>query len=226
MLVTLEGTDGSGKTTQASLLVRRLRAAGHSAVGVHEPGGTVLGTHVRALLLGAEGSPMHPWTEAFLFAACRAQLVHEVVRPALERHEIVVADRFADSTLAYQGAGRGLPRSDLDDLVRIATGGLRPDLTVLLDLPASEGLARRVRAEKTDHPPEGADRGTSEPPREWNRFEDEGQAFQERVRAAFLDLARLDPSRWVVLDATAPTDVLAEAVWRTVESRVPVPRAE
>lgn len=220
MLVTLEGTDGAGKSTQTARLLDRLRAAGYAPVAVHEPGGTRLGADVRPLLLKNRGSPIHPWTEAFLFSACRAELVYQVIRPALERRGIVVADRFADSTLAYQGAGRGLPRSDLESLVRIATGGLLPDLTILLDLPGRDGLARRALAPasaagavaSTGVPEEGA---------EWNRFEDEGEAFQERVRAAFLEMASSEPSRWVVLDAREPADLLEEAVWGAVEPRLP-----
>lgn len=216
MLVTLEGTDGAGKTTQAARLVDRLRAAGYSPVAVHEPGGTSLGDDIRSLLLRSRGSPIHPWAEAFLFSACRSELVHAVIRPALERREIVVADRFADSTLAYQGAGRGLARADLEVLVRIATDGLRPDLTILLDLPGRDGLARRAVAH--DKAPEASvpGRGTG-----WNRFEDEGEAFQERVRAAFLEMASREPSRWVVLDARASADTLAESIWQAVEPRLP-----
>jgi dTMP kinase len=218
VLVTLEGTDGAGKSTQTARLLDRLRAAGYAPVAVHEPGGTSLGAEVRPLLLKNQGSPIHPWAEAFLFSACRAELVYQVIRPALERRGIVVADRFADSTLAYQGAGRGLPRSDLESLVRIATGGLVPDLTILLDLPGRDGLARRALAlapasvASTSVPEEGAG---------WNRFEDEGEAFQERVRAAFLEMASGEPSRWVVLDAREPPDMLAEAVWEAVEPRLP-----
>lgn len=220
MLVTLEGTDGAGKSTQAARLLDRLQAAGYSPVAVHEPGGTSLGADIRRLLLKNHGSPIHPWAEALLFSACRAELVHEVIRPTLERSGIVVADRFADSTLAYQGAGRGLPRSDLESLVRIATDGLLPDLTILLDLPGREGLARRAVAHAAA-PSAVASRGVLEGGSGWNRFEDEGEAFQERVRAAFLEMAAQDRSRWVVLDARAPANALAEAVWEAVEPRLP-----
>jgi dTMP kinase len=182
VFITLEGPDGAGKTTQAALLVNALRAMGRTVVPVHEPGGTDLGAHIRAVLVARGGIPIDPWAEALLFSACRAQLVTEVIGPALARGEIVVADRFADSTLAYQGAGRGLDVEQLRSLIRAATQGLKPDLTILLDLPAHEGLGRA----------------------EWNRFEDEGSEFQERVRAAYHELVREEPGRWRVVDATQP----------------------
>jgi dTMP kinase len=217
VFITLEGPDGAGKTTQAARLVDGLRARGHDVLAIHEPGGTELGAHIRALLVQRGGVPIDARAEALLFSACRAQLVADVIRPTLARGGIVVGDRFADSTLAYQGAGRGLPMDELEALVRIATGGLQPDMTFLLDVPASVGLERL-------RPSDAAAPGQNqisffeelEMPADWNRFEDEGRAFQERVRGAYKDLAEREPSRWWVVDATRPLDVVAEELLAVV----------
>lgn len=222
MLITLEGPDGSGKTTQVARLVDQLRARGIDVVPVHEPGGTELGADIRALLVRRGRRSIDPWAEALLFSACRAQLMAEVIRPALERGAVVVADRFGDSTLAYQGAGRDLPTRHLELLVQLATGGLQPDLTLLLDVPGSVGLSRLNRFGKAPG------RSTAQIsffeelqlPEGWNRFEDEGVAFQERVRSAYLKLAQAEPGRWVILDATGSVDQVAAAVWETVEARL------
>jgi len=144
MFITFEGPDGSGKSTQIALLAGRLRAAGREVLTVREPGGTPAGERIRALLLGDGGSvEINPRADALLFNASRSQLVLEVIRPALARGATVIADRFADSTLAYQGYGSGLPLDELRAAISFATAGLTPDLTVLLDLPAEEGLARK-----------------------------------------------------------------------------------
>lgn len=202
MFITLEGPDGSGKTTQAALLVERLRSTGREVVAVHEPGGTELGTALRELLLQVDRA-IDPWAEALLFAACRAQLVSEVIQPALARGATVVADRFSDSTLAYQGGGRGLPLAELRTVVRLAEGGTAPTLTVLLDLAAEEGLSRR--------------RGDG--PEAWTRFEREAQTFHERVRDAYLGLASVEPQRWTVVDAGRSVEEVAAEVWSAVEAK-------
>ena len=226
MFVTLEGPDGGGKTTQVGLLVQRLNEAGHEALGIHEPGGTDLGQHVRGILVGRSWTGIDPWAEALLFSACRAQLVAEVIRPALERGAIVVADRFADSTLTYQGAGRGLNREQLALLVDLATGGLTPDLTLLLDVPAEIGIARnRQPAEEPLRDPPSADAQMTffeelQLPAAWNRFENEAIAFHERVRGAYLDLVQSETERWVVVDATASVDEVANQIWKAVEERL------
>lgn len=204
MFITFEGPEGSGKTTQAARLARRVRDAGHACLLTREPGGTPLGDRVRNLLLASAGPPIGVRGETLLYCAARAQLVDEVIRPALARGEIVVADRYADSTLAYQGYGRQQELDALRRLLDYATGGLTPDLTFLLDLPAPQGLERKRR-------------GASE---EWNRFEQEELAYHERVRQGYLELAAAEPERWQVLDARMPPEAIEEAVWARVADRL------
>jgi dTMP kinase len=191
-LVALEGIDGCGKSTQARILADRL-----GAVSTFEPGATPLGASLRTLLLAPDGDPVAPRAEARLMAADRAQHVTDVIAPALDAGRWVVTDRYAASTLAYQGYGRGLDRAELESLVGWATGGLAPDLTVLFDLPVEVAAARRGD--------DGAD-----------RMESEGLAFLRRVADGYLALAgeRRDP--WLVVDATAPVDEVAAVVWDAV----------
>jgi len=190
MLISFEGVDGSGKSTQAALLAAALRADGLEVVPVREPGGTALGERVRALLL--EGGVMAPWAEAALFAAARAQLVDEVVRPALARGAVVVCDRYVDSSLAYQGIARGLGLDAVLELNLLATGGLLPDRTFLLALPAADALGR----------------SQGEP----DRIEREGVTFLEHVGVAYRELAERFAERIVLLDATRPEAEVAELV--------------
>lgn len=198
--VTIEGPEGAGKTSQAEHLRRRAVAAGIDVVVTREPGGTDVGERVRSILLDP-ASAHGPRADALLFNAARAQLVAEVVRPALARRALVVSTRFADSTLAYQGYGAGLPLDELRSLARFATGDLRPDLTLLLDLPPEVGLAR-----KGD---------------ETTRFESGFDLdFHRRVRDGFLALAAAKPDHFVVVDATAPTEAVGEAVVAAV-ARLP-----
>lgn len=194
-LVALEGIDGCGKSTQARLLAEHL-----DAVLTFEPGATPLGGSLRGLLLDPAGGPVATRAEALLMAADRAQHVDQVVRPALEAGRWVVSDRYAASTLAYQGFGRGLDVAELEDLVQWATGGLVPDLTVLLDLPVEVAAERR----KGDHP---------------DRLEAEGLAFQRRVADGYAALAARGDERWVVLDATAGPDVTTTAIVEALASR-------
>ena len=191
-LVALEGIDGCGKSTQARLLAGRL-----GAVSTFEPGATPLGASLRTLLLARDGDPVVPRAEALMMAADRAQHVAEVIIPALQAGRWVVTDRFSASTLAYQGYGRGLDRAALDALVGWATGGLRPDLTVLFDLPVEVAASRR--------------RGDGD-----DRMEAEGLAFQRRVADGFLAMAaeRRDP--WLVVDGTLAVDELAATLWDAV----------
>jgi len=192
--ITLEGPDGAGKTLQAQRLVEALEARGLHVRSTREPGGTALGERVRSILLSADGPPISPRADALLFNAARAQLVAEVIRPALEAGTIVVGARHADSTLAYQGYGAGVPLAELRALADVALGDLRPDRTILLDLPVEVGLGRKT-----------ADGVT--------RFEASFDvAFHQRVRDGFLALAAAEPERWVVIDAAAPADDVAAGV--------------
>jgi dTMP kinase len=183
VLIAFEGGEGSGKSTQIEALATSLRAAGRSVLVSHEPGATSVGLRIRDLVLHTD-EKIAPRAEALLFAADRAHHVHTVVRPALESGQVVLLDRFIDSSLAYQGAGRELLEPEIRDLSLWATGGLRPELTVVLDIPALDGLARaRGRS--------GAD-----------RLERESLEFHDRVRRAYLRLAAAEPDRYLVLDAT------------------------
>jgi dTMP kinase len=193
LFVTLEGIDRSGKTTQARLLVEAL---GDRAVAVRDPGGTPVGERVRALLKDTSLA-IDPRAEALLFAAARAQLVADVIRPALEDGRVVVADRFLDSSLAYQGSGRGLGVEQVARVNELATGGLAPDLTVLLDLPLAVAAARA---------------GV-----EVDRFESEGAALQESVRGAYEELAAAEPARWVRVAADRAPEQVHEDVLAAVE---------
>jgi dTMP kinase len=204
--ITLEGPEGAGKTVIAKQLVAELGRAGREVVSTREPGGTRLGERLRSILLAQradDGSaPVDPRADALLFNAARAQLVAEVIRPALDRGAIVVCARFTDSTLAYQGYGAGLPVDQLRSVAALATGGLAPDLTVLLDVPPAVGLRRKTGASR-------------------NRFEASFDlAFHERVRAGFLALAAGEPGRFRVVDSTRPIDVVAGEVIEAVLAAV------
>lgn len=205
LFITLEGGEGSGKSTQSSRLTARLRKAGWDPLVTREPGGTPLSEGIRALLMDPSHRPT-AMTEALLMQAARAQLVECAIRPALEAGRVVVSDRYTDSSLAYQGAGRGLDAALVASLNRASTGGLTPALTLLFDLPAEAGLARREQA-----------------PGSTNRIDREPAEFHARVQRRFRELAAADPARWVVLDATLPVEALAERVWAEVAPRLPQP---
>jgi dTMP kinase len=197
MFVTFEGLDGSGKTTQAELLRARLEAEGGDVVATREPGGTQLGDSIRELVL--HGGHVVSWAEALLYAASRAQHVEEVIRPALERGAAVVCDRYVDSSVAYQGGGRGLGVERVLDLNRAAVDDLMPDLTFLLELTPEAALARIHRAR--------------------DRIELEDDGFRERAAAAYRELAARFPERIRVLDGTRQADELAEEVYAAVRGR-------
>jgi dTMP kinase len=201
--ITFEGPEGSGKSLQAQRLVERLRGTGASVVVTREPGGTPLGDELRTLALLRQELDVTDRSRVLLMCAARAQHVDRLIGPALERGEIVVCDRFGDSTLAYQGCAEGLPLGPLAEVNRFATGGLVPDLTILLDISVVEGLARKRRQVEA-----GA--------QEWNRFEAESLAFHERVRAGYHALASADAARWCTFDARLSPDALADAIWARV----------
>jgi dTMP kinase len=201
--VVFEGPEGSGKSTQARLLAHTLTQAGYRVVQTREPGGTAISERVRAILLDPDACAMLPETEALLYAASRAQLVGEVIRPALAVGAIVVCDRFVDSSLAYQVGGRGLRLADVEGIQRLATAGLRPDLRILLDLPVSVGLARRFANAA-----------------EVNRLDAADAAFHERVRSCYLDLVVRDPDGWAMINAEAPVPELAARIANLVLARL------
>lgn len=199
--ITFEGPEGAGKSTQLARLVGRLQAAGHPLTVTREPGGTPLGTRIREVLLDPE-LHMDALPEFLLYSASRAQLVQDVIRPALKRGETIVCDRYFDSSLAYQGAGRGLPLPLLQNMTQEVTGGLKPDLTILLDLDPALGLGRAAARGQPD------------------RLERADLHFHQRVRQGFLELAQQEPGRFLVLDATLSIDKLSELIWQAVQSRL------
>jgi dTMP kinase len=191
--ITFEGPEGGGKSTQTHRLAATLAEHGHAVWATREPGGTRVGEMIRPILLGQQQTRMTPWSEALLFTAARAQHVEEVIRPRLQRGELVLCDRYGDSTLAYQGYGRGL---DLDTLRRLqaqATGGLQPDLTILLNLPIETGLSRIPRPAQ-------------------DRLDRETATFHQRVRAGYQEMAAADPQRWREVDAAADADQVAQRI--------------
>lgn len=200
--ITFEGGEGAGKSTQLTRLAGRLRAAGSDVLSLREPGGTPFGEKMRDVLK-QPGSVIRPAAEALLFAACRAQLVADVIAPALAAGQVVLCDRFIDSTVAYQAGGRGLDRALIEAANRLACGAVRPDLTILLDLDPARGLGRAsVR-----------DQGLAD------RFEVLGAEFHRQVRALYHALAKEEPGRFFVVDAARPPEAVEEEVWHEVARR-------
>jgi dTMP kinase len=187
--ITLEGPEGGGKSTQASRLAKYLRERGRNVLLTREPGGTLLGEQIRALLNDFHQTDLHPRAEILLFCASRAQLVYQIIQPHLEDGGTVVCDRFSDSTLAYQGYGRGLDLDSLRTIIRFATGACTPHLSLLLDLPVEVGLERRKQS--------GG---------EWNRMDAQTLEFHQRVRQGYKELACAEPARWVRIDASGNAD--------------------
>jgi dTMP kinase len=202
VFISLEGIEGTGKTTQARMLAQRLTALGLHPVLTREPGGTEIGDKIRALLLEPDHREMAPMTELLLYAAARAQHLSEVIAPALRAGTVVITDRFSDSTTAYQGYGRGLDLSVLAALDAVATGGVRPDLTILFDLSVETGLMRNRGERKTAS------------------LEMEERDFHERVRRGFLEIAAADPERVRVVDASLTTEAVGERAWEHVAPRI------
>lgn len=202
MFITFEGSEGSGKTIQIAQLAQSLRQLGYNILTVREPGGTPIGDQVRKVLLSNKNGEMHSRTEILLFQASRAQLVEQVIRPHLDAGGIVLCDRYADSTLAYQGYGRGADLGELRSLIRFATGGLVPDLTLLLDVDVVQGLKRR-----------SADGDI-------NRLDALTVDFYQRVRCGFQALAAAEPARWVVIDANQTQAEVAQEIHKIVLLRL------
>lgn len=204
LFITFEGPEGSGKTTQLQALRGYLEARGFSVYAPREPGGTRIGDLVRNIVLNPEFTEMQPAAEILLFSAARAQLVGQEIRPRLARGQMVLCDRYADSTLAYQGYGLGLDLQALRAITAFATGGLQPDLTFLLDVPVEVGLARK----------RGQDAN------EWNRMERRQREYHERVRAGYREMALAEPTRWRIVDATLPFDAVQSAMCAEVDRLV------
>jgi dTMP kinase len=203
LFIALEGGEGAGKTTQARLLAIWLREQGYDVITTREPGATKVGMRLRAVLLDTAHAGLSARAETLLYAADRAEHVASVINPALDRGAVVVTDRYVDSSLAYQGAGRKLPAAEVERVNQWATGGLVPDLTVLLDMPPAHGLGRRARS---------ADRLEAEP-----------LDFHERVRSGFLGLARAEPQRYLVLDASRPAAELSREIQERIRDMLPDP---
>lgn len=204
LFITIEGPDGAGKSSQATLLAEHIRALGKTVVLTREPGGTRVGEGVRNVLLDLEGEGHTAVSDALLYNAARHHSVIEVIRPALERGDVVISDRYVDSTLAYQGYGGGAPLDELRAIQRLTTGGLMPTRTVLIDVTVDAGLSRRHSG-----PAEGL-----------NRFETSslhGSDFHQRVRDGYLQMASDDPARWRVVEGEADKEGVAARVWAAVE---------
>jgi dTMP kinase len=197
LFITFEGGEGSGKSGQAKALYRRLKKSAIPVILTHEPGGTTFGKKLGRWLKWSQGTDISPLVELLLFNASRAQLVTEVIKPGLKSGKVVISDRYADSTAVYQGYGRGLDLQMVRATNNTATQGLKPDLTILLDISAEDGLARKKGREK-------------------DRFEREKLAFHRRVRRGYLKLAVDEPKRWLVVGASQPKDKIHEIIWQRV----------
>jgi dTMP kinase len=210
LFITFEGPEGSGKSTQARLLYERLQAQGYPVILTREPGGTRISELIRRIVVDLRHTEMAPTTETLLFSAARAQLVSELIRPYLNTGGIVLCDRYADSTFAYQGYGLGRDLDELQAITTVATGGLMPDLTFYLDLPVEDGLRRKQAAkERAEQSVSGA---TFSTPPEWNRLDARDLAYHQRVAAGFAELIRQDPGRWRSFLADQPLAVLADQI--------------
>ncbi|MFN7827102.1 MAG: dTMP kinase [Acidobacteriota bacterium] len=212
-LITFEGIDGSGKSTQLRRLAQSLTAAGYEVITTREPGGTPLGTRLRAALLDGEPGSVDPLAELLLYAADRAQHIRQLVRPALEAGRIVLSDRFYDATVAYQGHGRGFPLALIHQLNQLATEGLTPDLTLVYDLDVAVGLARTH------------DRQTGAASDQPDRLDREPSAFHQRVRAGYHALIAADPRRCRAVPATGTVEEVFALTWREVATIIPLPRS-
>jgi len=202
MFITLEGPEGSGKTSHVPYLVEYLRQKGYTVFPTREPGGTSIGEQVREVLHSMKNSEMHPRTETLLYQAARAQFVEQVVRPRLALGEIVLSDRYADSTIAYQGYGHQQDLEQVRALVVYATGGLIPDLTLLLDVDVEIGIGRKTKSQ------------------EWNRMDAYTLEFHQRVRAGYLEMIKQDPRRWSVVDAGQGWQAVQESLRQAITDKL------
>lgn len=202
MFITLEGPEGSGKTSHIPHLVEFLREKGYTVFPTREPGGTSIGEQIREVIHDLKNAEMHPRTETLLYQAARAQIVEEVIRPRLDVGEVVLSDRYADSTIAYQGYGHQQELEQVRGLIRYATGGLIPDLTVLLDLDVEVGLKRKTNQE------------------EWNRLDAYTVDFHRRVRAGYLEMVSQEPGRWIVIDAGRAWQEVQDELRKIIEKRL------
>ena len=217
LFLTFEGPEGSGKTTQSALLARALEAAGHEVLAIREPGGTAVGEALRDVLLNHPGQPLDVRAETLIFAAARAQVVAEAIKPALDAGRVVLCDRFTDSTLAYQGYGHGQDLSMLKPIIEYAANGLEPSLRILLDIPPADGLARCLTEERSEAQVRLADAG----PREWNRMDALDLSFHERVHAGYRELAGRDPEHWLTVDAKGNPAEVHAGIWTRVSALLP-----
>lgn len=203
MFITFEGSEGSGKSTQINMLAAYLGQQGYEVLVTREPGGTHIGEQVRQCLHDVKNKEMTGAAEVLLYSASRSQLVREVIVPALENGVIVISDRYADSTMAYQGYGRQLDLDALGTITHFATGGLKPDLTILFDIDVEEGLSRRSVGGE-----------------EMNRMDLQEVAFYKRVRNGYMELVKQEPERWVIVDAGRPPDEIQNDVRLSVEAKL------
>ena len=207
MFITLEGPEGSGKTSHIPPLVEFLRGKGYTVFPTREPGGTSIGEQIRNILHDLKNTEMHPRTETLLYQAARAQIVEQVIQPRLAAGEIVISDRYYDSTIAYQGYGHQQNLEQVRGLVRYATGGLTPDLTILLDLDVEVGLRRKKQNQS-----------------EWNRMDDQTIQFYQRVRAGYLEMVNAEPGRWVVVNSEQKWDEVQAELKRVILEKLKVKR--
>ncbi|RPJ23860.1 MAG: dTMP kinase [Chloroflexi bacterium] len=202
MFITLEGPEGSGKTSHIPYLVEFLREKGHTVFPTREPGGTSIGEQIREVIHDLKNVEMHPRAETLLYQAARAQIVEQVIKPRLKADGIVISDRYYDSTIAYQGYGHQQDLEQVRALVKYATGGLVPDLTVLLDVDVEEGLRRKKKEN------------------EWNRLDAYTVEFHQRVRLGYLEMVKAEPNRWVVIDAGQKWDNVQQELRKIIEMRL------
>ena len=205
MFITLEGPEGSGKTSHIPYLVEYLREKGYTVFPTREPGGTTISEQIRNILHDLKNAEMRPRTETLLYQAARAQIVEQVIKPRLAAGEIVISDRYYDSTIAYQGYGHQQDLEQVRALVKYATGGLNPDLTILLDLDVQAGLKRKTQNEV-----------------EWNRMDAYTIEFHQRVRRGYLELVKQEPQRWVIVNSEQKWDEVQDELKKVVEDRLGV----